>query len=455
MTVRRVSELHASCFEGVVPAVLATCSPEGMPNVTWLSQVFLVDERHVALSCQFFRKTRENLATDPRAQLMLFDPSELQQYRLDLRHARAEASGPTFDAMAARIQAMASLTQTEDVFALKSADVFEVMMLSKVEVTRAPAPRTEPAPRDPLLALARIAEGIASCRGLEVLVQSGLEQLTLQLGLETVSLYLADDSEQSLYALASRGYSQSGVGARIGYGTGVVGAAAQQRMSVRVADIARELRYGRVVREQVDRASGRLEREVPLPGLTGVASLVAVPLVLDGELFGVLSSESTRPLAYDERDVMLLGIAGQLLAQAVARSLERARDAPHEEMRERADSLPEQTASEPGSLRVRYYQADDSVFLDGEYLIKGLPGRILWLLLGLRESEGRDTFSNRELRLSPVLKLPAYKDNLEARLLVLQRRLQDKGSPLRLHREQRGRLQLTCALHVELEQTPG
>lgn len=91
------------------------------------------------------------------------------------------------------------------------------------------------------------------------------------------------------------------------------------------------------------------------------------------------------------------------------------------------------------------------MFLDGEYLIKGLPGRILWLLLGLRQNEGREMFSNRELRLHPTLKLPAYKDNLEARLLVLQRRLQDKASPLRLHREQRGRLQLSCELHVELE----
>jgi hypothetical protein len=183
-------------------------------------------------------------------------------------------------------------------------------------------------------------------------------------------------------------------------------------------------------------------------GLEGVTSLLAVPLLLDGELFGVLSTESTRRLAYDERDVLLLQTAGQVLAQAVARALDRAK----EEEPERDLPTPEAALAQGvETLRVKYYEADDSVFLDGEYLIKGLPGRILWLLLTLREQEGRDVFLNRELRLHPLLKPPAYRDNLEARLLMLQRRLLDKGARLTISRERRGRLILSCDPRVELE----
>ena len=67
------------------------------------------------------------------------------------------------------------------------------------------------------------------------------------------------------------------------------------------------------------------------------------------------------------------------------------------------------------------------------------------------QAKGRTTFLNRELRLHPFLKIPTVNDNLATRLLMLQRRLDDKQLPIQLHREERGRLLVACDLAIVLE----
>src|SRR5262249_8815619 len=101
---------------------------------------------------------------------------------------------------------------------------------------------------------------------------------------------------------------------------------------------------------------------------------------------------------------------------------------------------------------LRYFPTDGSTFIDSEYLIKGVAGRILWRLLNDHHEDGRTEFTNREVRLDRSLELSAYRDNLESRLVLLQRRLDERQAPVRIRRTGRGklRLELESALTLEL-----
>jgi predicted pyridoxine 5'-phosphate oxidase superfamily flavin-nucleotide-binding protein len=128
-----LSEISA-CFEGVIPAEIATASTDGVPNVTHLSRVHMVDDERVALSNQFFSKTTRNLAENPNACVVVVDPTNYDSFRMMLQYERTERRGPIFERLRRDVDAIAALTGMEGIFKLRSADVYRVV---DIELVRA------------------------------------------------------------------------------------------------------------------------------------------------------------------------------------------------------------------------------------------------------------------------------------------------------------------------------
>lgn len=435
------------CFEGGLPSLMASCALDGTPNLTYVSQVHYVDREHVALTFQFFNKTYENVRANPKAMVYVADADTGASYRLVLRYLRTEESGPLFESMKAKLAGIASHTGMSSVFVLRGADVYRVL-----DIARVPGPEVAATPRcNPMSAVRRIAERLAAHSDLGTLLDDTLAALEDQLGIRFAKVLLLEASRNRaprLYTVATRGYSTSGVGSEIAVGQGVIGTAAAFRTPIRISHFTAEYTYGLAVREQVV-ARGlaeQLETEIPLPGLPTPASQLAVPIVLGGQLAGVLYAESPEQMrfSYDDEDA-LVAVATQLgMAIAV---LQQAAETQHEEAPvASAAAQPEQGAA----AIVRLYRANDSVFIDDDYLIKGVAGSIFAKLVRDYSADGRTEFSNRELRLDPAIRLPDIGDNLEARLILLQRRLAERCDFLRIAKTGRGRFHFDVRRPVKL-----
>jgi hypothetical protein len=450
----QLEELWA-CFQGIVPAALSTCAADGTPNITFISQVYYVDATHVAISFQFFNKTHRNVRENPFACAVVLDPRTLHAYRFRLRFDHSESTGPLFESMSLQLQAVASHSGMTDVFRLLAADVYEVLGVERLEgFSRLPVP--PPSERSSrlfvdsgLVSLRLIAERLNKAQLLDEVLETSLQLLDEQFGFQYSMILLTDERNAKLLTIASRGYPENGVGSEVGWGEGLIGMVARARRTLFLSAMDHSLRYARAVRDRVE-SMGHTEaiaREIPLPGLPDAASQIAVPLVIRGRLIGVLAVESRDPLAFLARENTLLTTIGSHLAIAIDQLSREADDAPMDRTKRRARVPASRSAA---THRFTFFQKDDCICVDGDYLIRNVPARILWRLLKQHHDEGRVEFTNRELRMDSWLGLPELKDNLETRLILLRRRLEQKCPAVRIVQRGRGRFALEADAAIDL-----
>ena len=306
------------CFSGVVPAVIATCGADGMPNVTYLSRAHPVDHERIALSNQFFSKTARNLAENPQASLLLVDPITHQQYRVTLVYERTERRGPVFDRLKADVEAIAALTGMQDVFRLRAADIYRA--IDVVEVVADPGSQLPDDPSRPgpdTVAVAEMCTRISRCPDLDTLMTTAISGMVQLLGYEHVHLMLLDESGRRLYTMASHGFDAESIGAEIEVGEGMIGMAAAHGRPSRVGNLHQMAKYARTVRRSWE-DEGIIEpgHSLRVPGLRNARSRLAVPAMALGQLVGMLVTESEEHIAFGPGDEAALTVIASLFASS-------------------------------------------------------------------------------------------------------------------------------------------
>ena len=118
------------CLDGVVPPTLSTCSKDGVPNVTYISKVYFVSDKRIALSHQFFNKTWKNLMENPYLNLVVTNPTNGDQWTVHAIYRESQTEGNVFQQMQIELHAIAQMYGMQGVFHLKSALICEILEIS-------------------------------------------------------------------------------------------------------------------------------------------------------------------------------------------------------------------------------------------------------------------------------------------------------------------------------------
>jgi anti-sigma regulatory factor (Ser/Thr protein kinase)/putative methionine-R-sulfoxide reductase with GAF domain len=223
------------------------------------------------------------------------------------------------------------------------------------------------APSEQVRHLYQLSDQGLSELGLEELLQELLDRVQDALAVDTIAILLFEPASQQLVARATKGIEEEvEQGVRIPIGQGFAGRIAAERVAIFIADVDHADILNPILREK------------------GIRSLLGVPMIVEGQLIGVMHVGSLTPREFGQKELAVL----QLAAARAAPAIERARVFSAFEHEHRMAVLLQRSLL-PGrvpemigiSVAARYLPARDQVGGDWYDVIE-LPRGLLGLAIG-------------------------------------------------------------------------
>ncbi len=168
----------------------------------------------------------------------------------------------------------------------------------------------EPGPTPPaeqLVDLYRLSDPALSELALEQLLDELLVRARDALSVDTAAILLLDQGTQQLVARAARGLEEEvEQGVRIPIGRGFAGRIAAERVAIFIEDVDHADILNPILREK------------------GIRSLLGVPLIVEGDLIGVMHVGSLHPRIFNQNDLAILQVAAARAAPGIERARLRA-----------------------------------------------------------------------------------------------------------------------------------
>ncbi len=100
----KLTEEVLAAIEKTMPTCLATASPEGEPNLIYVTFIKASDGDTLVVADNKFNKTRANLDVNPRMSVVVFDPDARKSYQMKCR-AECVTEGERYESVVDWVQA--------------------------------------------------------------------------------------------------------------------------------------------------------------------------------------------------------------------------------------------------------------------------------------------------------------------------------------------------------------